>query len=68
VGSNLLRRGVNVQPIIYPAVADGEARLRFFVSSEHSSRDIETALSCVAEEIRTVQRDVPPFGGQRSAG
>jgi 8-amino-7-oxononanoate synthase len=63
VGSNLLRRGVNVQPIIYPAVADGEARLRFFVSSEHSSRDIETALSCVAEEIRTVQRDVPPLGG-----
>jgi 8-amino-7-oxononanoate synthase len=52
ISSNLLRRGVNVQPIIHPAVSEGEERLRFFLSSEHSSHDIEFTVSCLAEEIK----------------
>jgi 8-amino-7-oxononanoate synthase len=55
VSSNLLRRGVNVQPIIHPGVSAGEERLRFFFSSEHSSSDIELAVSCLAEEIERVK-------------
>ena len=55
ISSNLQRRQVNVQPIIYPAVAHGTARLQFFISSEHAPEDIEFALSCLAEEWHRIR-------------
>jgi 8-amino-7-oxononanoate synthase len=61
ISSNLLRRGVNVQPIVYPAVAEGEARLRFFISSEHSRRDIEVALALLSEEVDHMDGQLAPF-------
>src|SRR5690606_232412 len=33
LSQRLLKHGINVQPIVYPAVADDAARLRFFLSS-----------------------------------
>ncbi|MCA3413681.1 MAG: aminotransferase class I/II-fold pyridoxal phosphate-dependent enzyme, partial [Roseomonas sp.] len=45
----LLARGINVQPIIYPAVAEKAARLRFFLSSEHSENDIRATISALSE-------------------
>jgi 8-amino-7-oxononanoate synthase len=51
LSQELSRRGVNVQPVIYPAVPPKSARLRFFVTAEHTLRDIETTLDIVAEEI-----------------
>jgi 8-amino-7-oxononanoate synthase len=59
--SNLFLRGVNVQPIIRPAVADGAARLRFFISSEHSTKDIEYAIACLADEARRVKCGAKPL-------
>ncbi len=45
VASNkLFSRGINVQPIIHPAVEDKAARLRFFISAEHSKEDINITL------------------------
>jgi 8-amino-7-oxononanoate synthase len=41
----LFERGINVQPIIYPAVAEKAARLRFFLSSEHSEVDISATIA-----------------------
>ena len=46
----LSQRNVNVQPIIAPAVPDGLARLRFFLSSEHSEEDIASSVQAIAEE------------------
>jgi 8-amino-7-oxononanoate synthase len=43
----LLARGINVQPIIYPAVAEKAARLRFFISSEHSDADIRSTIAAL---------------------
>jgi 8-amino-7-oxononanoate synthase len=43
----LLERGINVQPIIYPAVAEKAARLRFFLSSEHSTEDIRATIAAL---------------------
>jgi 7-keto-8-aminopelargonate synthetase-like enzyme len=43
----LLERGINVQPIIYPAVAEKAARLRFFLSSEHSAEDIRATIAAL---------------------
>ncbi|MBU7598522.1 aminotransferase class I/II-fold pyridoxal phosphate-dependent enzyme [Streptomyces sp. P38-E01] len=40
--------GVFVAPITYPAVAESEARLRFFVSRGHSPADIDHTLSALA--------------------
>ncbi len=36
----MLGDGVNVQPILYPAVDESAARLRFFLTSEHSEQQI----------------------------
>ena len=43
----LLARGINVQPIIYPAVAEKAARLRFFISSEHTDADIRATIAAL---------------------
>ena len=48
----LFQRGINVQPIIYPAVEEKGGRLRFFVSSEHSEAQIDQAVQIVADEWR----------------
>ena len=48
----LYKRGINVQPIVYPAVQERTARLRFFVSSEHSEEQIRSAVEALAEESR----------------
>lgn len=41
LSNRLFAEGINVQPIIYPAVEEKAARLRFFVSAMHSENDIE---------------------------
>lgn len=45
----LFQRGINVQPITYPAVEEGAARLRFFLSSGHTDGQIEAAVAALAE-------------------
>jgi 8-amino-7-oxononanoate synthase len=44
----LANQGIAVQPILYPAVAENAARLRFFVSSEHSENDISRAVETLS--------------------
>ena len=46
----LFRRGINVQPIVYPAVEEKAARLRFFVSALHTEAQIRHAVDVLAEE------------------
>ncbi len=48
----LFRRKINVQPIVYPAVQERSARLRFFVCSEHTEAQIASTVDALAEEIR----------------
>jgi 8-amino-7-oxononanoate synthase len=47
----LFQRGINVQPILYPAVEEKAARLRFFVSAMHSEEQIRQTVAALAEEI-----------------
>lgn len=47
----LYRRRINVQPIVYPAVQERAARLRFFMSSEHTEEQIRTTVEALAEEF-----------------
>jgi 8-amino-7-oxononanoate synthase len=48
----LFLRAINVQPIVYPAVGEKAARLRFFVSAQHTEEQIRTTVAAVAEELR----------------
>ena len=46
----LFNRGINVQPILYPAVEEKSARLRFFLSSQHTEEQIRHTVAVLAEE------------------
>ena len=45
----LFEQGVNVQPILYPAVEEKAARLRFFVSCLHTEQQLETVADLLAK-------------------
>lgn len=47
----LLRRGINVFPVIPPGVPEKSARLRFFLASEHRIEDLDTTVAAVREEL-----------------
>lgn len=47
----LFEQGINVRPIIYPAVPDKEARLRFFITSTHTEEQIRFTVSAIAEKL-----------------
>jgi len=50
----LLARGVNALPIMYPAVPMKSARLRFFITSEHTAAQIKKTVKIVKEELKIV--------------
>jgi 8-amino-7-oxononanoate synthase len=50
----MFERGVNVQPILYPAVPERAARLRFFVTAAHTEEQIRKTVSILLEESRQV--------------
>ncbi|MFJ4353864.1 aminotransferase class I/II-fold pyridoxal phosphate-dependent enzyme [Pseudomonas sp. NPDC089428] len=51
LSSALFERGINAQPILYPAVPEQSARVRFFVSCEHTEEQIRHTVAAVAEEM-----------------
>ena len=51
VSQLLLERGINARPILYPAVRESAARVRFFLTSEHSEDDIVRAVETLAEVV-----------------
>lgn len=50
----LFEHGVNVQPIIYPAVPEQGARLRFFLSTSHDGVTLRRVAGLVADGMRQV--------------
>jgi 8-amino-7-oxononanoate synthase len=50
----MFRRGVNVQPILYPAVPERAARLRFFLTAQHSEAQLRDTVGILLEEDRAV--------------
>jgi len=47
----LMRRGISADPILFPAVPENQARLRFFVTSCHSEEKIRSMVKVLAEEL-----------------
>jgi 8-amino-7-oxononanoate synthase len=62
LSQRLFQRGINVQPILYPAVEDAAARLRFFITCTHTADQIRQAVAATAEELRKIDptRLAPP--------
>jgi 8-amino-7-oxononanoate synthase/acyl carrier protein len=57
----MFERGINVQPILYPAVEERAARLRFFITATHTEEQIRHSIDVTAEEV---QRINPKYLGQ----
>jgi 7-keto-8-aminopelargonate synthetase-like enzyme len=50
----LFTRGINVQPILYPAVEERAARLRFFITSRHTPDQIRLTINAMREELAKI--------------
>ncbi|MFH5229545.1 aminotransferase class I/II-fold pyridoxal phosphate-dependent enzyme [Antrihabitans spumae] len=51
LSNRLLERGINVNPILYPAVPEDLARLRFFVTSCHTEEQITYTVATLTREL-----------------
>lgn len=49
VSQLLLEHGVNAQPILYPAVRESAARVRFFITADHTEEQIRQTVQVLAE-------------------
>jgi len=47
---------VNVQPIFHPAVEEGRARLRFFITAAHSDEQLSRAAALLGRELAVLNR------------
>ncbi len=47
----LFNKGINVQPILYPAVPEKSARLRFFISCNHTEQQIDQTIAAYCEAM-----------------
>lgn len=56
LGDRLLDRGLNVLPIIYPAVPMKSTRFRFFITAEHTEAQIRSAVRIMKEELAMPER------------
>ena len=50
----LFARGINVQPILYPAVEERAARLRFFLTASHTERQIRWAVQVLTDDLHKI--------------
>lgn len=48
----LFLRGINAHPILHPAVEEHQARIRFFLTSEHSFDQIKTTVDALAAILK----------------
>ena len=50
----MLARGVNVMPILHPAVEESASRLRFFITSRHTSDELRYTADVLTEELEKI--------------
>ena len=56
LSTELYHHGINVGPMISPAVPHGKARLRFFLTSEHTEAQIRNTIKVVARKLVPIDR------------
>jgi len=50
----LFAHDINVQPIVHPAVEENAARLRFFITSQHTEEQIRYAIDAIVQELTKI--------------
>ncbi|RKT03029.1 8-amino-7-oxononanoate synthase [Streptomyces sp. 3211.6] len=61
----LFRQGISVNPILHPAVPEEKARLRFFVTRDHTPEQIRRTVTALTRELRRL--DAAESGGAADA-
>jgi len=56
LSQRLLQRGINVLPVLYPAVPAKASRLRFFLTVMRTESDMKTAVDAIADESKPCQK------------
>lgn len=56
VSQRLFDRGINVQPIMYPAVEEKASRLRFFMTAIHTEEEIRYTVKALVEETENMKK------------
>lgn len=59
LSQKLFHRGINVQPVLYPAVPAKSSRLRFFLTAMHTDEEIETAIDATVAELAKIPDNMP---------
>lgn len=59
LSERLLDRGINAKPIIFPAVANDAARLRFFMTSLHTEAQLVYTADRIAETLAQIRAEDP---------
>ena len=57
VAERLFRRGINVQPMLYPAVPEEASRLRFFVTASHRPEQLEATVGEVRDALAAARAE-----------
>jgi 8-amino-7-oxononanoate synthase len=55
LSERLQEAGINVRPILHPAVEERAARLRFFITSEHTEAQIRGAVEATTRELAALR-------------
>jgi 8-amino-7-oxononanoate synthase len=56
LSQRLLERGIHIQPIVYPAVSLDGARLRFFITIDHTEEQFRATMPAIVEEWERLSR------------
>jgi 8-amino-7-oxononanoate synthase len=54
LSSAMLARGVNVQPILHPAVEESASRLRYFITTCHNQQQLRYTVDAMVEELEKI--------------
>ena len=54
LSNQLFEAGFNVQPILHPAVPEKSARLRFFLSCEHTETQVDAVLDTLIQQLSDI--------------
>lgn len=55
LSNQLFEAGFNVQPILHPAVPEKSARLRFFLSCEHTEAQVDAVLDTLMQQLSSIK-------------
>jgi 7-keto-8-aminopelargonate synthetase-like enzyme len=64
LSQRLLERGINVQPVMHPAVPAKASRLRFFLTAAHTEADMAEAVQATVEELRHIRGTMRTLSAQ----